>query len=440
MAEGLYGVEIASALHHDALDVAYARQQRVRHHHGHHDEHGATGLAERRERRQEREVGHRQRPGYRAQGQAAAPDAEHEDGRQAELLRQLAEEHPHERLEAHVAGEQHECRDHGVVQREGRQEEQRDGDERYKRPEQEIPVAALVDGERGDQQQHGGRAAGEQRQQLRGEVGRRQDDLRGQRAERAQREAEQQHWEREAQAERPFVHRQRVEDGYGVAHGIAHRREVPQNGQLQQRQAGGEHARVGRGHHMERDGVDGHGYDDGHGRVHDDGGGAVARIGGAPEQQQQGRSDARGHTGEHGGRYAQRPGQRGGEHGERARRGEDTRSEQHALGGVELEEFLVGYGGEQKRQPEHHDGDEENIRYEGVRLAEEPLGRGDLEDGVRSEHGSVDPCLVYAEAQGQDIELSLRPHASVVVYGDAREVDGHGRFFFAFPCRGDHRT
>ena len=221
--------------------------------------------------------------------------------------------------------------------------------------------------------------------------------------ERAQREAEQQHWEREAQAERPFVHRQRVEDGYGVAHGIAHRREVPQNGQLQQRQAGGEHARVGRGHHMERDGVDGHGYDDGHGRVHDDGGGAVARIGGAPEQQQQGRSDARGHTGEHGGRYAQRPGQRGGEHGERARRGEDTRSEQHALGGVELEELLVGDGGEQKRQPEHHDGDEENIRYEGVRLAEEPLGRGDLEDGVRSEHGSVDPCLVYAEAQGKDI-------------------------------------
>ena len=403
MVEGLYGIEIAPALHHDALDVAHTGQQRVRHHHGQHDEHGAAGLAERREGRQECGVGHRQRPGYRAQGQAAAPDAEHEDGRQAELLRQLAEEHPHERFEAHVAGEQHERRDHGVVQRERRQEEQRDGDERDKRPEQEIPVAALVDGERGHQQQHGGRTAGEQRQQLRGEVGRRQDDLRGQRAERAQREAEQQRREREAQAERPFVHRQRVEDGYGVAHGVAHRREVPQDGQLQQRQAGGEHAREGRGYHVERDGVDGYGYDDGHGRVHDDGGGAMTRVGGAPEQQQQRRSDARGHAGEHGGRYAECPGQRGGEHGERARRGEDARPEQHALGGVELEELLVGDGGEQKRQPEHHDGDEEDVRDEGAAVAEKAFGSGYLEDGVRPEHGGIDPGLVYAEAQGKDI-------------------------------------
>ena len=156
----------------------------------------------------------------------------------------------------------------------------------------------------------------------------------------------------------------------------------------------------------------------------------MARIGGAPEQQQQRRSDTRGHAGEHGGRYAQRPGQRGGEHGERARGGEDARSEQYALGGVELEELLVGDGGEQKRQSEHHDGDEENVRHEGVRLSEKPHGGGDPEDGVRPEHGGVDPCLVYAEAQGQDIELALRPHASVVVYGDADawEVDGHGRF------------
>lgn len=198
-------------------------------------------------------------------------------GDQAEALRQLAEEYPHQRLEAQVAHHQEHGGERVVAHFGKRQEEQRDGDEGDERAEVPAPFVTASKGHDGHEDDYGGESGGQQHGDLVAYVRGGHDVLDGRLPQRAQRHAEHEHGNAEAQEELGMVHRKRFEDGNLVALGIRRRRFVPEDGELQQRDDAREDAGDGERPVMQADGVHPDGDGDGDGRVQHDGSAVAAR-------------------------------------------------------------------------------------------------------------------------------------------------------------------
>ena len=138
--------------HDDRFDFPLTRQQGVGEHDDQQQQDHQRLLAERQQVRVVREGDGHESADHDGECQGGAAQTEHQDWRQAETLRQVGEEDPHERLEAQETYEHDHAGQCGVLGAGEGHEEHGDGYERHERLEESTPPVAGAEGR--DRQKH----------------------------------------------------------------------------------------------------------------------------------------------------------------------------------------------------------------------------------------------------------------------------------------------
>lgn len=188
-------------------------------------------------------------------------------------MRDLREEDPHKRLEGHVSDEYH--RGSPKRRASGREGDKngRNGNKRDERPEEDAPALIAAEGEKRHHNEHGGDASGDEQQRLVLESTAGQDGLNGGLAHDAQRYAEEEHRQSEAEDETRMVDGQWLEKELTIVEIEAHvATQHKQEGDFRKGNERACRAAPREGDLVQHEAVDAESDGDGERSVNDDGG------------------------------------------------------------------------------------------------------------------------------------------------------------------------